>query len=113
MLINGQNIPFGSSLLDWRFYLRVYLSEHIYLTNISEYVKHIFLSGGLDEVPTVRKIRTVQKGKKPVDRTLPAHYKRGVIKLVGHRVNSKHRFPQWAIQQLFCPASLLTDKTFE
>jgi len=57
--------------------------------NISEHIKHIFLSGELDDVPTVRKFRTVQKeGSRLIERDR-IHYNLDVIIAVGYRVNSK------------------------
>nr|WP_295924896.1 RhuM family protein [uncultured Dyadobacter sp.] len=70
--------------------------------NISEHIKHIFLSGELDDVPTVRKFRTVQKeGSRLIERDR-IHYNLDVIIAVGYRVNSKQgtRFRQWATQRL-------------
>lgn len=70
--------------------------------NISEHIKHIFLSGELDEVPTVRKFRTVQKeGNRLIERDR-IHYNLDVIIAVGYRVNSMQgtRFRQWATQRL-------------
>lgn len=70
--------------------------------NISEHIKHIFLSGELDEVPTVRKFRTVQKeGSRLIERDR-IHYNLDVIIAVGYRVNSMQgtRFRQWATQRL-------------
>jgi hypothetical protein len=70
--------------------------------NISEHIKHIFLSGELDEIPTVRKFRTVQKeGSRQIERDR-IHYNLDVIIAVGYRVNTKQgtRFRQWATQRV-------------
>ena len=66
--------------------------------NISEHIKNIFSSNELDELSTVRKIRTVQKeGNRNVSREL-IHYNLDVIISVGYRVNSKRgtQFRIWA-----------------
>jgi len=70
--------------------------------NISEHIKHIFLSNELDEQATVRKFRTVQKeGNRLIERDR-VHYNLDVIIAVGYRVNTKQgtKFRQWASQRL-------------
>src|SRR5690606_13559438 len=70
--------------------------------NISEHIKHIFLSDELQERSTVRKFRTVQKeGVRLVERDR-VHYNLDVVIAVGYRVNSKQstQFRQWATQRL-------------
>ena len=70
--------------------------------NISEHIKHIFLSDELDEVGTVRNFRTVQQeGVRLVARDR-IHYNLDVIIAVGYRVNTKQgtQFRQWATQRL-------------
>lgn len=66
--------------------------------NISEHIKHIFETGELDDVSTVRKFRTVRReGKRDVTREL-VYYSLDVIISVGYRVNSKRgtQFRIWA-----------------
>lgn len=70
--------------------------------DISEHIKHIFLSVELDEVPTVRKFRPVQKeGSRLIERDR-IHYNLDVIIAIGYKVNSKQgtRFRQWVTQRL-------------
>jgi len=70
--------------------------------NISEHIKHIFLSEELDEAGTVRNFRTVQQeGNRLVERNR-IHYNLDVIIAVGYRVNSKlgTQFRQWATHRL-------------
>ena len=70
--------------------------------NISEHIKHIFLSNELDELATVRKFRTVQQeGNRLIERDR-VHYNLDVIIAVGYRVNTKQgtKFRQWATQRL-------------
>lgn len=70
--------------------------------NISEHIKHIFLSDELDEAGTVRKFRTVQReGSRLIERDR-IHYNLDVIIAVGYRVNTKQgtQFRQWATQRL-------------
>lgn len=70
--------------------------------NISEHIKHIFLSNELDELATVRKFRTVQKeGSRLIERDR-VHYNLDVIISVGYRVNTAQgtKFRQWATQRL-------------
>ncbi|PSL30087.1 virulence RhuM family protein [Dyadobacter jiangsuensis] len=71
--------------------------------NISQHIKHIFLSDELDEIGTVRIFRTVQQeGNRLVERNR-IHYNLDVIIIaVGYRVNSKlgTQFRQWATQRL-------------
>jgi death-on-curing family protein len=70
--------------------------------NISEHVKHIFLSDELDEAGTVRNFRTVQQeGARLVVRDR-IHYNLDVIIAVGYRVNTKQgtQFRQWATRRL-------------
>lgn len=67
--------------------------------NISEHIKHIFLS---NELATVRKFRTVQhEGNRLVERDR-VHYNLDVIIAVGYKVNTKQgtKFRQWASQHL-------------
>jgi hypothetical protein len=66
--------------------------------NISEHIKHIFETGELDDVSTVRNFRTVRReGKRNVTREL-VYYSLDVIISVGYRVNSKRgtQFRIWA-----------------
>ena len=66
--------------------------------NISEHIKHIFQSGELDEIATVRDFRTVRKeGNRTVTREL-MHYNLDVIISIGYRVNSIQgtQFRIWA-----------------
>jgi hypothetical protein len=66
--------------------------------NISEHIKHIFESGELDDISTVRNFRTVRKeGNRDVTRKL-VYYSLDVIISVGYRVNSKRgtQFRIWA-----------------
>lgn len=66
--------------------------------NISEHIKHIFSSGELSELSTVRKFRTVQQeGNRLVTRNR-AHYNLDIIISVGYRVNSLRgtQFRIWA-----------------
>ncbi|MBT3210202.1 MAG: DNA-binding protein [Bacteroidetes bacterium] len=66
--------------------------------NISEHIKHIFQTNELEENPTVRKIRTVQKeGNRTVSRDL-IHYNLDMIISIGYRVNSIRgtQFRIWA-----------------
>lgn len=66
--------------------------------NISEHIKHIFSSGELSELSTVRKFRTVQQeGNRSVTRNR-AHYNLDIIISVGYRVNSLRgtQFRIWA-----------------
>ena len=66
--------------------------------NISEHIKHIFETGELDDVSTVRNFRTVRReGKRNVTREL-VYYNLDVIISVGYRVNSKRgtQFRIWA-----------------
>lgn len=71
-------------------------------SNVSEHLKNIFESGELDEISTVRKIRTVQQeGARMVSRQR-IHYNLDVIISVGYRINSIRgvQFRQWATQRL-------------
>lgn len=66
--------------------------------NISEHIKHIFHSGELEELSTVRKIRTVQiEGNRSVSRKI-THYNLDMIISIGYRVNSIRgtKFRIWA-----------------
>ncbi len=69
---------------------------------INEHIKNIFSEGELEESPTLRKFRIVQKeGSREVERKV-AHYNLNMILSVGYRVNSKTatKFRQWATQTL-------------
>lgn len=70
--------------------------------NISEHIKHIFLSNELDEQATVRKFRTVQQEGNRLIKRDRVHYNLDVIIAVGYRVNTKQgtKFRQWATQRL-------------
>jgi prophage maintenance system killer protein len=66
--------------------------------NISEHIKHIYLSQELDKTATVRKYRTVRKeGARQIARELD-HYNLDMIISIGYRVNSKRgtQFRIWA-----------------
>ena len=66
--------------------------------NISEHLKHIFESGDLDRMSTVRKFRTVrQEGNRSVTRNID-FFNLDVIISVGYRVNTQRgiQFRQWA-----------------
>ncbi|MDE5687321.1 MAG: virulence RhuM family protein, partial [Paramuribaculum sp.] len=66
--------------------------------NISEHLKHIFESGELNRMATVRKFRTVrQEGNRTVTRTLE-FFNLDVIISLGYRVNTIRgiQFRQWA-----------------
>ena len=66
--------------------------------NISEHLKHIFESGELDRMSTVRKFRTVrQEGNRSVTRNID-FFNLDVIISVGYRVNTQRgiQFRQWA-----------------
>ncbi|RZK69247.1 MAG: hypothetical protein EOO85_22750, partial [Pedobacter sp.] len=66
--------------------------------NISEHLKHIFLTEELTEDSTVRKFRTVQReGTRDISRERN-HYNLDAIISVGYRVNSKRgtQFRIWA-----------------
>ena len=66
--------------------------------NVSEHIKHIYQTGELDPISTVRKIRTVQvEGRRQVARNLD-HYNLDVIISIGYRVNSIRgtQFRIWA-----------------
>ena len=66
--------------------------------NVSEHIKHIFLSKELEPDTTVRKFRTVQiEGKRKVRRNID-HYNLDMIISVGYRVNSIRgtQFRIWA-----------------
>jgi hypothetical protein len=66
--------------------------------NISEHIKHIFKTNELEEISTVRKIRTVRKeGNRVVSRDL-THYNLDMIISIGYRVNSIRgtQFRIWA-----------------
>jgi len=70
--------------------------------NISEHIKHIYESGELKEISTVRNFRTVRKeGKRTINRELQ-YYCLDVIISVGYRVNSKQgtQFRIWATNVL-------------
>jgi len=70
--------------------------------NISEHLKHIYKSGELEELATIRNFRTVRKeGGRMVSRELQ-FYSLDVIISVGYRVNSKRgtQFRIWANQIL-------------
>jgi hypothetical protein len=70
--------------------------------NISEHLKHIYKSGELEELATIRNFRTVQKeGGRMVSRELQ-FYSFDVIISEGYRVNSKRgtQFRIWANQIL-------------
>lgn len=69
---------------------------------INEHVKNIYKSGELNEKPTIRNFRIVQKeGKREVEREVK-HYNLDMILSVGYRVNSKTatKFRQWATRTL-------------
>ena len=70
--------------------------------NISEHIKHIFQTGELEKIATVRNFRTVRKeGNRTVTREL-THYNLDVIISIGYRVNSIQgtQFRIWANQIL-------------
>jgi len=70
--------------------------------NISEHIKAVIESGEIDEKPTVRKFRTVQKeGERQVKRNLN-HYNLDMIISVGYKVNSRRgiQFRKWATSKL-------------
>ncbi len=70
--------------------------------NISEHIKHIYASGELDKLATVRKFRTVRlEGNRSVSRDL-IHYNLDLIISVGYRVNTKQgtQFRIWATSKL-------------
>lgn len=70
--------------------------------NISEHIKHIFLSGELEKLSTVRKFRTVQiEGNRSVSREI-THYNLDMIISIGYRVNSIRgtKFRIWATRVL-------------
>ncbi len=69
---------------------------------INEHIKNIFQTGELEEKPTIRKFRIVQKeGKREVARNID-HYNLDMIISVGYRVNSKTatNFRKWATKTL-------------
>ena len=69
---------------------------------INEHIKNIFKTKELDQKPTIRKFRIVQKeGAREVSRNIE-HYNLDMIISVGYRVNSKTatKFRKWAIQTL-------------
>jgi hypothetical protein len=98
--------PDGESNLDVRLE-----NETIWLTqaqmvmlfdsskaNISEHIKHIYITRELEEDATVRKFRTVRtEGKREVSRELE-YYNLDMIIAVGYRVNTKRgtQFRIWA-----------------
>jgi hypothetical protein len=66
--------------------------------NVSEHIKHIFLSNELEPDATVRKLRTVQiEGNRKVQRNID-HYNLDMIISIGYRVNSIRgtQFRIWA-----------------
>lgn len=66
--------------------------------NISEHLKHIFVSGELSKEATVRKFRIVrQEGNRSVTRNIE-FFNLDVIISVGYRVNTSRgiQFRQWA-----------------
>ena len=66
--------------------------------NVSEHIKHIYQSGELEHIGTVRKFRTVrQEGKRNVNRDLE-YYNLDMIISIGYRVNSIRgtQFRVWA-----------------
>ncbi len=68
--------------------------------NISEHIKHIFQTGELQKVSTVRKIRTVRvEGNREVSRFL-IYFNLDMIISIGYRVNSIRgtQFRIWANQ---------------
>ena len=70
--------------------------------NINEHINHIFESGELKSIATVRNFRIVRlEGKRKVSRNL-LHYSLDVIISVGYRVNSKQgtQFRIWATNVL-------------
>jgi len=70
--------------------------------NISEHIKHIFQSGELEKLSTVRKFRTVQiEGNRSVSREI-THYNLDMIISIGYRVNSIRgtKFRIWATRVL-------------
>lgn len=72
------------------------------IPTINEHIKAIFSSEELEQDPTIRKFRIVQKeGKRDVSREV-AHYNLDMIISVGYRVNSKQatNFRKWATQVL-------------
>jgi prophage maintenance system killer protein len=98
--------PDGATNLDVRL-----VNETIWLTqaqminlfdsskaNISEHIKHIYLTRELEKLATVRKLRTVRfEGKREVYRELD-YYNLDMIIAVGYRVNTKMgtQFRIWA-----------------
>lgn len=71
-------------------------------SNISEHIKHILEDGELQENPTVRKFRTVQKeGNREVSRDI-TYYNLDMIIAIGFRVRSNigTSFRVWATQTL-------------
>jgi death-on-curing family protein len=69
---------------------------------INEHIKNIFSTSELDENPTIRNFRIVQKeGSREVSRDIE-HYNLDMIISVGYRVNSKTatKFRKWATQTL-------------
>jgi len=70
--------------------------------NLSEHIANIFAEGELEENPTVRKFRTVQKeGKREVERDI-IYYNLDMIISVGYRVKSQRatHFRVWATRVL-------------
>lgn len=72
------------------------------IPTINEHIGNVFSEGELDEVPTIRNFRIVQKeGSRAVERDIE-HYNLDVIISVGYRVNSFRgtQFRIWATQRL-------------
>ena len=70
--------------------------------NISEHIKHIFEEGELEEMATVRKVRTVQKeGNRSVAREV-VYYNLDLIISLGYRIKSHiaTKFRIWATQRI-------------
>lgn len=68
-------------------------------SNISEYIKHIFEEGELDEISVVRKFRTTGADGKNYNVT---HYNLDMIISLGYRVKSfiATQFRRWATERL-------------
>jgi hypothetical protein len=86
----------------WATQLQIANAFEIDVRTVNEHIKNIYSSRELNERPTIRNFRIVQKeGKREVEREV-RHYNLDLILSVGYRVNSKRAtlFRQWATKTL-------------
>ncbi|MEY4731287.1 MAG: hypothetical protein RL681_233 [Candidatus Parcubacteria bacterium] len=86
----------------WATQAQIALAFDVDVRTVNEHLKNIYRTAELEEKPTIRKFRIVQKeGNRTISRDI-AHYDLDAIISVGYRVNSQRatRFRQWATKTL-------------